>query len=103
MCVYVWVWRVCVYARVPSVRVCIRVYVFAANGACNYYGFARQVSRVTCVGYMSCLTFDNYSHIDGIELIPVFLVPEFIGGGKPCYKRNETAALRRGIQQASHT
>ena len=59
-------------------------------GAYNYSGLVRQVSR--------------FSNVVSVRRVHVVLwTAGFKGGGKPCRKTRETAALRRGIQETSRT
>ena len=65
---------------------CVCVYGF--YGAYNYSGLVRQVS--------------GFSNVVSVRRVHVVLWTAGLkGGGKPCRKTRETAALRRGIQERS--
>ena len=66
------------------------LFVYGFYGAYNYSGLVRQVS--------------GFSNVVSARRVHVVLwTAGFKGGGKPCRKTRETAALRRGIQETSRT
>ena len=75
-------------AITKKAKMCVCVYGF--YGAYNYSGLVRQVS--------------GFSNVVSVRRVHVVLsTAGFKGGGKPCHKTRETAALWRGIQKASRT
>ena len=71
-------------------EVCLFVCLYGFYGAYNYSGLVRQVSGL--------------SNVVSVRRVHVVLwTAGFKGGGKPCLKTRETAALRRGIQETSRT
>ena len=62
--------------------------MYGFYGAYNYSGLVRQVSE--------------FSNVVSVRRVHVVLwTAGFKGGGKPCRKTRETAALRRGIQETN--
>ena len=63
--------------------------MYGFYGAYNYSGLVRQVS--------------GFSNVVSVRSVHVVLwTAGFKGGGKPCLKTRETAALRRGIYPISY-
>ena len=68
-------------------------------------------NKYECIGFMAFTTARVLCTRSQNSLLPVsvrrvhvvFSTAGFKGGGKPCSKTRETAALQRGILKASHT
>ena len=64
-----------------------------------------------CIGFMALITalvfgVRSQDFVLSVSVRRVHVVSStagFRGGGKPCSKTSEKAALRKGIQKASHT